>query len=527
MEPVNQTVVPDHFPPIEEYKRALPNLVGRFNYLPFKKFQFTLPDDGGTIIIDEPLATEAARTLRDVEIERCEEEGKWEDYMKLESEKWKNPIYSYEEFMKQVLKRVREEREHDWWSRVSRAFKEMKSNVIRILDEAEEAIHQGIRFDDMEANKFMNHLSNGILNQESLGKMAVHLGTVKELPNTRKKLEDVLKEQETVIESGIKRELFKINTLLLPLHHVKEQPHLRRNEGICASSRGIVRVPNSSDSFFLFSADGDFSVVSDRGTTESRRHTKKLRDISPWSSVSVSPSGQIYCISDFLGKSPQFFRSSDDQLTYTQPLDKRPFCVQWLSESQLVIECGGPLLLYDLERREVIREVTHFKDYVYSLCAVDDNKSLLVGDDYDGKRVYKVRVSDLGLIWQQTHHTSDVNTISQLNSQLAVSGSEDNSIILFNIGTGDRVTSFNGFTEYVKGVKASPCEKYILALSGDELVLLRWEENSPQQQLLELGRIDQRDCGKRSLEALEVMWEKQYAVVGDYKGGVYTVELVV
>ena len=193
----------------------------------------------------------------------------------------------------------------------------------------------------------------------------------------------------------------------------------------------------------------------------------------------------------------------------------------------MVIGCGipGPLLLYDLERREVIREVTHFEYPIFSLCAMDDNKSLLVGND--GKRVYKVRVSDLGLIWQQTHHTNDVNIISQLNSQLAVSGSEDQSIILFNIDTGDRVTSFNGFTRYVRGVKTSPCGKYILVLSPHELVLLRWEENSPQQQLLELGRIERRDCGGEWLNALEVMWEKQYAVVGDNEGGVYTVEMVV
>jgi len=167
------------------------------------------------------------------------------------------------------------------------------------------------------------------------------------------------------------------------------------------------------------------------------------------------------------------------------------------------------------------RKKSFENDSILYLCAVDDNKSLLVGDI---ERVHKVRVSDLGLIWQQTHHTRGVNTISQLNSQLAVSGSYDKSIILFNIDTGDRVTSFHGFTYIVLGVKTSPCGKYILALSGSELVLLRWEENS--QQLVELGRIEDRDYGGEALIALEAMWEKNYAVVGDSEGGVYNVELV-
>jgi hypothetical protein len=51
MEPANQGV-DDHSPSIEEYERALPNLIGKFNYLPAKKFQFILPE-GGTITIDE------------------------------------------------------------------------------------------------------------------------------------------------------------------------------------------------------------------------------------------------------------------------------------------------------------------------------------------------------------------------------------------------------------------------------------------------------------------------------------------
>ena len=109
---------------------------------------------------------------------------------------------------------------------------------------------------------------------------------------------------------------------------------------------------------------------------------------------------------------------------------------------------------------------------------------------------------------------------------VGISGGDDKKVNLFRTANGELLgtfSSYSGFTVGVDLVKCSPCGRYVVGCSDNELVLLRREEDGSVKVLTKLLR---KAFGRKTyIISFEVFWGEEYLVVGTEDGAVYSVEI--
>jgi hypothetical protein len=388
--------------------------------------------------------------------------------------------------------------------RVKTAFNDLKENMCEAIDDAKDSVLKCIMVSNV-ADEFIRNLYHSTVCRDDIERVSVHLASGPLQPNEEKVIGAIAMEMDFLTNNFLK----EIDLLSCEFGGGAPIPHLRvsapqlanisktadlkklgssqklpmfhkfqRKSGICLGSRGIIKVPNSRNEFLLLSADGDFSRGNGKTMDEQPRKQKKITGglgHDCWSSVTISPDGLKYCISDCVGRRFDIFNTGDDLLIHSEQLKTKPMRIAWLSNRQIVIGCdGGLLILFDLDTKKQLKSVSHFSDGIWDVCPIDKGQAILVGDNRN--RTFKVSATDLQLIWSKTHHSEAVKSICSVKAdgELGISAGGDKKVNLFRNANGELLgaySSYSGFTAGVNLVKCSPCGRYIVGCSASELVL--------------------------------------------------------
>ena len=126
-----------------------------------------------------------------------------------------------------------------------------------------------------------------------------------------------------------------------------------------------------------------------------------------------------------------------------------------------------------------IKFQTGHSEYVFSVNFSPDGKYIVSGSDDDTVKLWEVESGKE--IRTFTSHTDNVSSVSfSPDGKYIASGSWYGTIKLWEVESGKEIRTFSGHTSYVTSVSFSPDGKYIASGSGDDTVKL-WEVESGKE----------------------------------------------
>lgn len=154
------------------------------------------------------------------------------------------------------------------------------------------------------------------------------------------------------------------------------------------------------------------------------------------------------------------------------------------SDGQLLISGGNDKIIQvrSLPTGKIIRTLSGHSGSIYAL-AISTDRQTLVSGSWDNKiKVWNLntallqsRVLGSGLIYTLEGHAAEVNSVTlSRDGQILASGSEDSTIKLWNLPTGELKITLEKHSDAVKSVTISPDGKILASGSADATIKL-WD----------------------------------------------------
>ena len=134
--------------------------------------------------------------------------------------------------------------------------------------------------------------------------------------------------------------------------------------------------------------------------------------------------------------------------------------------------------IWNAENSELIKTLNGHTDRVFSVCFSSDNKRIASGSGDDSIKIWDADTGEL--INTLNGHTNSVRTVcfssdlvaeaQVLNNKRIISGSDDNSIKIWNAENGELIKTLNGHTDWVFSVCFSSDNKRIVSGSYDKSI---------------------------------------------------------
>lgn len=173
------------------------------------------------------------------------------------------------------------------------------------------------------------------------------------------------------------------------------------------------------------------------------------------------------------------------------------YAIAFTADNQIMVSGGNDriITLRNLKTGKIIRSFTGHSGSIYSLCLSADGQTLISGSRDATIKVWHLhsiktynsnstnRLIGDGLIDTFTGHSDSINTVTiSPNGQIIVSGSEDNTIKLWDLNTGECLATLAGHEAGVRAVAISPDGQLLVSGSADNTIKL-WQlptlENEP------------------------------------------------
>jgi len=159
-------------------------------------------------------------------------------------------------------------------------------------------------------------------------------------------------------------------------------------------------------------------------------------------------------------------------------------------DGQMMVSGGNDRIITvrNLGNGRIIRTFTGHTGSIYALCLSPDGKTLVSGGRDTTLKVWNLdtignyksisptsRVIGDGLLYTLTGHSESINCVAITpNKQILVSGSEDNSIKLWDLATGECLATLEGQEAAVKSVAITPDGQLLVSGSADNTIKL-WQ----------------------------------------------------
>lgn len=165
------------------------------------------------------------------------------------------------------------------------------------------------------------------------------------------------------------------------------------------------------------------------------------------------------------------------------------YAIAFTPDNQIMVSGGNDriITLRNLKTGKIIRTFTEHSDSIYALCLSSDGQTLVSGsrdatlkiwhlhtiDTYNSNSINRL-IGD-GLIDTLTGHSDSINSVSiSPNGQIIVSGSEDNTIKLWDLNTGECLATLEKHEAGVRAIALSPDGQLLVSGSADNTIKL-WQ----------------------------------------------------
>jgi WD40 repeat protein len=166
-------------------------------------------------------------------------------------------------------------------------------------------------------------------------------------------------------------------------------------------------------------------------------------------------------------------------------------------DGQMMLSGGNDRIITvrHLGTGRILRTFTGHSDSIYALCLTPDGRTLVSGSRDKTLKVWNLnkagnynsissasRVIGDGLMYTLTGHSESINAVAiNPDGQLLVSGSEDNTIKLWDLNTGEWLATLEGHEAGVRAVALSPDGQLLVSGSADNTIKL-WQLPSEESE---------------------------------------------
>jgi COMPASS component SWD3 len=173
------------------------------------------------------------------------------------------------------------------------------------------------------------------------------------------------------------------------------------------------------------------------------------------------------------------------------------YAIAFTPDNQIMVSGGNDriITLRNLKTGKIIRNLTGHSGSIYALCLSHDGQTLISGSRDTTLKIWHLhtintynsnsvnRLIGDGLIDTFTGHSDSINAVTiSPNGKVIVSGSEDNTIKLWYLKTGECLATLEGHEAGVRSVAISPDGQLLVSGSADNTIKL-WQlpslENEP------------------------------------------------
>ena len=188
----------------------------------------------------------------------------------------------------------------------------------------------------------------------------------------------------------------------------------------------------------------------------------------------------------------QFF-----QYLYKYATGTTTYAIAFTPDNQVMISGGNDRLitLRNLKTGKIIRTFNEHSGSIYALCISSDGQTLVSGSRDTTIKIWHLhtittynsnstnRLIGDGLIDTFTGHSDSINAVAiSKNGQIIISGSEDNTIKLWELNTGECLATLEGHEAGIRAITISPDGQLLVSGSADNTIKL-WQmpsvENEP------------------------------------------------
>lgn len=365
-----------------------------------------------------------------------------------------------------------------------------------------------------------------------------------------KKIEEMVPEMKEIPFKTLvlKEEFLPLKFMTQPI----ELTYLKKPTMLCWGVRGIVLDP-AQKLYYLMSRDGSYSIVDDDADLTERTSGKfPIKLDSEGCSVSVNPTGAHILIVDFLDSRIYHYETAyllniqknkqnmKEMASACYKTLGNPWRTVWLNEKEFcTCSWTGFIQMFALGSVVSSRDINFFKQPISAVCHIPGTNELICGDDQ--ANTFRVDLTEKLLVWAVTNHKLRIRDISIApNGKIFASGGRDSRVLLQKVENGEilgNFHTFSGFKWYITLIKWSPCQRFLLVVSGINITILRrYEETNSYEEVSNMQTVLAKSKTELSNSTIigdiedtcltcEVNWDKSYVLYARGIGRVFKINL--